>query len=88
MEVSGNPKGKLEEMIDWRDPADMKGITTHRRRPTVKEQWARRMLGWERSDIVLVSRRMLSRSDFDWSRSMDLIATTDEGVGIVMQWAL
>jgi hypothetical protein len=65
MHGSGRPSGKEEEIMDWREPADMKGITIQRWRSTVKEQWDSRMLGCERSDMVLVSRLTLSKSARD-----------------------
>lgn len=78
MHGSERPVGKEEAMMDCIEPADMKGMTTQRRQSTVKEQWALRMLGWERRDIVLASRRTFSRSALERSRSMDLMATREE----------
>lgn len=31
MQASGRPEGKAEEMMEWREPADMKGMTTQSR---------------------------------------------------------
>lgn len=48
----------------------------------MKEQCALRMLGWERRDRVLASRRTSSKSGRERSRSMDLIATAAEFMGM------